>query len=267
MAALNQGWKYEVFGEGQSVMIALHGFNNAAGDFRVLLPSLGKKYTIYSFRLPFQNEADDNSTVDAQLTTAELKSMMEQFLERHQINKFSIIGYSLGGRIALQLISDFPGKVESAFLLAPDGLIFERWQKFVVRNKIGTSVYKSILHNPSPFLGMVRLMKKIRLIQPGLAEFIHRSLDTKEKRSLVWKTWAYFNNIHPDIGTVADTINKYTINFHMFFGRHDKVIPPSAGKKISARLDDKNCLHVVEIGHQMIRDKMNEHLIPYVNLK
>jgi len=45
--------EYEIIGDGDKTMFAFHGFGISAELFRNLESSLGKKYTIYSFNLPY----------------------------------------------------------------------------------------------------------------------------------------------------------------------------------------------------------------------
>ena len=61
---------------------------------------LGDKFTIYAFDvLHHGNSEHDGEPV----TENDLKELVKVFTKQHSITKFSLLGFSLGGRIVLQL--------------------------------------------------------------------------------------------------------------------------------------------------------------------
>ncbi len=254
-------WEYEFFGSGEENLLAFHGFGNHASDFKVFESSLGKKYKIISFNLPYHgNSTIDENTADTSISKSELKELFQLFLHQHQITKFSLMGYSLGGKIVLQLIELFPDQINTVFLFAPDG-IRNAWSNgFVTRNKIGKGIYQRIINDPSRFLRFVTMLKGMNLIHEKLSDFLHNSLNTREKRQQVWDVWMCFRDIIPDIQNIQNIINQHNISIHLYFGKYDRIIPPSIGESFVSRLKNKTGLHVIEMGHVMVREKMNEFL-------
>ena len=255
-------WEYETFGSGNEILLAFHGFGNSRSDFKIFESSLGKKYKIISFDLPYHGKSSiDKSVVNKTISKNELKELFEEFLNRQQIKKFSVMGYSLGGKIALQLIEFFPKQINGAFLFAPDG-IRNNWSNgFVTKSKIGKKIYKRIIDDPSRFFKLVKTLKSINIINPKISDFLHHSLATQEKRKQVWDVWVYFRDILPNIKKIQDIINENNISVHLFFGKYDTIIPPSIGKGFISQLKNKNALHIVDMGHVMIREKMNAYLL------
>jgi pimeloyl-ACP methyl ester carboxylesterase len=101
-------WGYECYGEGAEILLAFHGFGNAASDFKALIPSLGKKYKIVAFNLPYHG----NSTIDASVAIKSvskdhLAELTERILRIMGAEKFSLIGYSLGGKMFYSSLSFF----------------------------------------------------------------------------------------------------------------------------------------------------------------
>ena len=171
------------------------------------------------------------------------------------------MGYSLGGKLALQLIELFPDKVITAFLFAPDG-IRNNWSSgFVTNYGTGKKLFQGIIKDPSRFFRIVRMLQRISLIHEKLSDFIQNSLDTREKRQLVWNVWMCFREIKPNSSKIRAIINQHKIQMHLFFGKYDRVIPPSIGEQFVNKLTDKNCLHVVDMGHNLIKEKMNDYLL------
>ncbi len=254
-------WEYETYGSGTEILFAFHGFGNHCSDFKILEPSLGKKYKIISFNLPYHGKSFiDASVVDKSISKEELRELLLQFLLQHQVTRFSLMGYSLGGKIVLQLIELFPDQVNTVFLFAPDG-IKNNWSNgFVTRNKIGRGIYQRIINDPSRFLRFVKMLKQMNLVHEKFSDFIHHSLNTREKRQQVWDVWMCFRDIKPNISNIQYLVNEHSISIHLFFGKHDHIIPPSIGKNFIRRLKNKSALHIVDTGHIMLKEKMNYYL-------
>lgn len=255
-------WEYEVFGSGKETMFAFHGFGNNSSDFRILESSIGKKYNVISFSLPFHgNSRVDESAPMKTISKDTLKAMFRLFLDQHPTENFSLMGYSLGGKIALQLIELFPEKIKTVILFAPDG-IRNNWSNgFVTKYGTGKKIFQGIIQDPSRFFRLVRMLQRINLVHDKLSDFLQNSLDTRKKRQLVWDVWMCFREIKPNISKIQNLINKNKIHVHLFFGKYDKVIPPSIGEQFVKKLSDKNCLHIVDMGHNLVKEKMNNYLL------
>ena len=100
----------------------------------------------------------------------------------------------------------------------------------------------------------------MNLIHEKLSDFLHNSLNTREKRQQVWDVWMCFRDIVPNIPNVQSIINQHDISIHLYFGKYDRIIPPEIGESFVKGLKNKSGLHVVEMGHVMVREKMNEVL-------
>lgn len=261
-------WEYEKFGDGQEAMLAFHGFGNHSADFRVLEPSLGKKYKIYSFNLPFHgNSRIDEPALTKTIARETLKELFQLFLNQHQIEHFSLMGYSLGGKIVLQLVEFFPDQVQTVLLFAPDG-IRNRWSNgFVTKNKLGEKIFQHVIVNPSRFFRLVNMLKDMKLIHEKLSGFLQNALNTREKRQMVWDVWLCFRDIKPNISKIQELVNKHQINMHLFFGKYDKIIPPIIGEQFTDKLKNKNNLHVVDMGHNLVSEKMNDYLLRTISDK
>src|SRR5260370_41963530 len=98
-------WEYEVFGNGSEILLAFHGFANHPSDFKVFEPALGTKFKIISFHLPYHGPVpSDLSGKEISYSKEDLKQLFKKFFALNSIKNFSLMGYSLGGKIALQLM-------------------------------------------------------------------------------------------------------------------------------------------------------------------
>ncbi len=259
-------WEYEMFGHGDEMLLAFHGFGNHASDFETLEPALGKRYKIISFNLPYHGTSRiDDHILRRTISKDVLKELFQLFLHQHRVEKFSLMGYSLGGKIVLQLTEFFPEQVNAVFLFAPDGIRYTWSNGFVTRNAIGKRLYQRVIKNPTRFFNLVKMLQSMNLIHEKISDFLQNSLDTKEKRQLVWDVWICFRDIKPNISKIQELINEHGIRMHLFFGKYDRIVPPAIGRRFAKRLKDKHCLHVVDLGHNLIREKMNLYLQEILN--
>ena len=253
--------EYEIIGDGPKAMFAFHGFGTSSEIFRMLESSLGKRYTIYSFNLPYHGlSAVDHETLLHGIDPIQLKKYFKNFLWHIHFSYFSLLGYSIGGKIALKLIELLPDEVQNVFLFAPDGIKISFWYRFITRTMPGKWMYGRLMEHPHRYIRFVNGFARVRLVHNRTASFVRSTLDTKEKRELVYKTWHCFRQLDPDIRKIQNIINIKNLNFHLFFGRHDKIISPSIGKKFTSRLRNRNSLHILDSGHQLLKENVNEVL-------
>src|SRR5689334_12940171 len=110
--------EYEEYGSGALPLLAFHGFGNSGELFRVLEPSLGKKYRILAFNLPGHGESRlDAITAKRGISKEQLKNYFTHFLEGIKAEHFSLIGFSIGGKIALVLTELFQDRIKDLILI------------------------------------------------------------------------------------------------------------------------------------------------------
>lgn len=253
--------EYETIGNGKKTMLAFHGFGSSSGLFRILEPSLGKHFTIYSFNLPYHgNSHVSHQLAEKGITSKFLNNYFTKFLESISTNEFSLIAYSIGGKLALTLIGLFPEKIKEVFLFAPDGIKISPWYKFVTGTPPGKWIYKRLMHHPDRYLRMVNALERVKLLDSRTANFVKGTLNSPLRRMMVFNTWMSLKNIRPDMGHIRQTINSNRIRIHLFFGKYDKLIPPAIGIRFSKGLDQRDALHILDTGHQLIREKTNAEI-------
>jgi len=250
-------WEYETFGEGPDLMLAFHGFGNRASDFRVFAPALEKRFTILSFDLPFHGQSGPESgRKDATVSSRDLAGLAEAAAALTGHRRFSLMGYSLGGKIALQLVQSIPERIDTVLLFAPDGLKVGLTNAFVARSVIGQMLYRRVMRDPVWFFRRLQLMHAAGIVDTKIHDFIRESLSTPVRREMVWNVWRCFRDIRPSAQQVRLAVEQHPIRMHLFFGAYDKIIPPSIGKSFVRELKQPGALHIVESGHQLVREKI-----------
>src|SRR5215204_1593318 len=98
---------YQKAGEGSSIILCFHGFGEHGRSFEQLAAKI-EDYTIIAIDLPFHGQTNWNR--DKAFTTEDLINIIKACPEIHD-KSFGLLGYSMGGRIALSLYEILPQKV------------------------------------------------------------------------------------------------------------------------------------------------------------
>jgi len=252
---------YQTFGTGNKTMFTFHGFGRDGSDFKVLEPSLGKAYKIISFDLFYHGRSDfPDNPEGLDFNKEDMKEMINQYLFNNKIERFSLLAYSLGGRISLQIIELFGERIDSVVLFAPDGLHYTWGYNFVTKTDFGKNQFKKFIKHSGFFFFAIKLLNNIGVIKESVYKFLIMQLDNQTKREKVFDTHIFFRNIHPDLKNVVRIINNKKIKLHLFFGKYDSIIPAKYGYEFMKGIHDKNALHILESGHHLIKESVNEDL-------
>ncbi len=244
---------YQVYGTGKHALLAFHGFGRTGEDFSVFEQHLGRDFTIYAFDLPYHGKGLVTSgPKNPVFLKHDLYDLIHRFLEQHKLQTFSVVGYSLGGKMALGCLEVFKEKVINTYLIAPDGLKINPFHFFGTRTLTGRLLFEYITDHPALLFKTGSLLEKLGMINPKIVHFTRHHMDTKEKRKKVFHVWMLFRKFYPDLQRIAQVINKNNTGLMLFFGNFDSVIPPSLAKKLIHRLLQRNVVHILHHGHKLL---------------
>lgn len=246
---------FDKMGSGPSIIVCLHGFGENRNSFNVLENSLGKEYTLLCIDFPFHGNTEWNECLLQQ--PQEFLNIIEMIFEKTGFNsnfKFSLLAYSLGGRIALQFLQMIPERIERAVLIAPDGLRLNFWYWLGTQTYIGNKLFYTTMKNPAWFFMMTNFAHRVGLLNKSIIKFVHHYLDDKELRSLLYKRWTTLRKFKPDLANVRRNITAQRIPVRFVFGSYDRII---LDKRSDAfRADGENVkIIVLQAGHQLLKEK------------
>lgn len=240
---------YRKWGDGAKLLLAFHGYGDAADLFQPIAAYLSKEYTIYSFDLPHHGHSQWDEKM--KLTSAQLAEMTLQLLHDHGTGRCTLMGYSLGGRLCLAIMEQVPGAIDRMVLIAPDGLKKDPYYYFFTRSWVGQKIFRNLLERPEPYFKLMHLLKTLRLVHLKRYKFAMHFLQTTESRALLLQVWPGMSEIVPEPETLKNTIARYRIPITIFMGATDKIIPPASGRQFIAGLDTVK-LQLLERGHRII---------------
>ncbi|WP_409302314.1 2-succinyl-6-hydroxy-2,4-cyclohexadiene-1-carboxylate synthase [Peribacillus sp. SCS-155] len=116
MELLIDGVRYniEVTGEGEPLLL-LHGFTGSLKNWEFLIPIMGNQYKLIRVDIIGHGDTDkplDHTRYSVQQVSKDLKSILDHL----NIEKANILGYSMGGRLALSFACLYPEYVTKLIL-------------------------------------------------------------------------------------------------------------------------------------------------------
>jgi 2-succinyl-6-hydroxy-2,4-cyclohexadiene-1-carboxylate synthase len=95
-------------------VLFLHGFLGAANDWNACMAALKDQFHCIAVDLPGHGESVDVN--DAAYTLPGCAQAIIDTLDRLEIERCSVVGYSMGGRIGLYLANQFPDRINKLVL-------------------------------------------------------------------------------------------------------------------------------------------------------
>lgn len=256
---------YRTYGHGPLPVLAFHGFGRTGADFKVLENPLGAIVTLYCFDLHFHGQSPGYpERADVPFTPKELATYFTAFADKLNVPKLCLLGYSLGGRIALSLLEQVPERIERVFLAAPDGLKTRPWYRGLAASKLGRTLYKRFVVKPSVVHVLIKALRAVRLMNERMYRFLLGQTDSRTKRQLVHDVWLSYRLIEPDLSHVAANAQKHGIPIHLFFGTNDRVIRPAFGENLRKHAPDRVSQQELPFGHALLTGELGQAMAAYL---
>ncbi|WP_431212582.1 alpha/beta fold hydrolase [Puia sp. P3] len=244
---------YSVGGGGSRLLICLHGYGESAESFAFLEAALGDGYTLLAIDFPFHGETvwKDGFYFDPR----DLVAMLEEVTRGLAADgsPWTVLGYSMGGRIALHLLRMIPDKIGRLVLLAPDGLTMNPWYWLATQSRPGRSLFRFTMDHPHWLFGWLRAANKFKWVNPGIYKFTRRYIDDEKVRHELYARWTTMRGFRPDLGQLRSTIRERKIPVFLIYGRYDRIIIAKRGERFRNGIEDQCHLQLLPTGHQLLQ--------------
>ena len=246
-------FRYLTFGNGNILLIALHGFSNTGDIFLPLSNVLSEKYTVVALDLPYhgRTKIDGTNFRKADMITV-LKMIIELFPKCHATE---LMGYSFGGRLSLGVFDKINAR--KLWLLAPDGLEKRRgynrfpktFRRFIARR----------LEKPQSFLKILSWLESKKLVPTYSRQFMEYQLmnDTNRRRAMgSWMLTADFKSNRKDL---LRRLRKYEPEILLIYGKYDRIILADGGLSLAQQYE-KAKVKIVNTGHHVFGRELKKIL-------
>lgn len=243
---------YSLLGQCDEILLCIHGFAENADSFFSLAQRLSNKYTLVLIDMPLHGKSIWKE--DLLFTVEELAEIINT-IPVIANKKFSVMGYSMGGRIALTLYQYMPQRIKQLVLAAPDGIIINFWYRLATQTSFGNKLFYIVMKNPSGFFFITKMLKKLSLINTGVYKYADQYLKTANMRERLYNIWTIMRKMKPDIPFVKKLVAEYKTPVILIYGKYDKVIRYTTGEKFCIGIEEFCTLHILDCGHRVLHEK------------
>ncbi len=250
-------WHCHRYGHGPELVIALHGFARKGAQFdRLHLPK--GEYTVIAPDLPYHGQTDYPGTFN-QVNLLELVQYIVAtfFKDSDKPETFHLVGYSLGGRLALKVFPELKDQLQSLHLIAPDGL--NTSFAWLVENtpKNWKSWLRQRLERPSNLLLIAQNLQRAGLLNKWTLRYLEKQLGSDFNRARLFNTWQSIGDFSLRPGTLKTALQATAIPTVFYWGERDQVVPH---QRILPHLRNLSNVqtHLVQGGHEIVDEKLGK---------
>jgi pimeloyl-ACP methyl ester carboxylesterase len=253
---------YRQFGTGPTIVLCFHGFGEDSSTFDFLERSAAHLFRFYSIDLPFHGNTIWKEGLD--FTIQDLKQIIFAItgLRGNDENQVILMGYSLGGRIALSFYESFSGNIKKLVLLAPDGLKINFWYWLATQTWTGNRLFSFTMKHPSWFFGFLKMINKLKLVNASVFKFVKRNIGDPQIRRVLYQRWTTLRNISPHLDRIKSLVNENNTDVRLVYGKHDRIILSSVGERFKKGIEDHCSISMIHSGHQVLHEKHASEIIP-----
>lgn len=238
-------------GQGKEVLITFHGFGQTAEAMFPLTHGTGM--TCYHIDIFYHGKSFWPERL-GRLTPEKWHQVMEKFLAHHGIDRFSVAGFSMGGKFAMATATVFGAQVDQLLLLAPDGIQTSRWYNLANYPLMIRPYFRSMIVKPWRFYRLVNAAERAGLLDRGLSKFASMHMDTRKKRRRVYYSWIMFKPLAIPLRKVARSVRENRIRLMIITGRYDKIITTEGMQRLLRLVPDGEIVEL-ESGHNQLIEK------------
>ena len=252
---------YILWGTGDRVLLCFHGYGESADSFAFLEEAVGEQFTILALDLPFHGKTEwrDGLFLDPRDLVTILQGIISGLPGR--LPDWWLLGYSMGGRVALQLLELVPEKVRRLVLLATDGLQMNPWYWLVTQTGPGNRLFHWTMKRPAWLFFLLRTGHALRLVNPSIYKFTAHYVDDERVRGNLYARWTTMRGFRPRLSKTGVLIRQHRIPVALLFGNYDRIIRWQRGERFRRRNTPFCQLVLLPAGHQLLQPKFLEVIV------
>lgn len=248
-------------GQGDKLLLCFHGYSQSSNSFSFLEKKAEADYTMIAIDLPFHGKTTWNEGLN--FTPDHLLEIIQLTRREHQIKSDSIyiLGFSMGGRVALSLLQCTPDKIKKLVLIAPDGVKINFWYWLATQTNAGNKLFLYIMQKPGFMFSILKVANKLKLVNQSIYKFISFYIHDKQVRDDLYKRWTTMRSFRPDIEKIKSIITENKVFVKMLYGEHDRIIRFERAGKLRKGIECYCELKVIPAGHQLLNHQNTDTII------
>ncbi len=244
------------FGSGPELLIALHGFSDRARMFAVLEPALSENYTVVAVDWPLHGQTHWKPNT---FSKQDLLDIIRRILANNGKERFSLMGFSFGARLAQALLPDLVHQLNKLYLLSPDGVKTKGMSMAAHTPMWVRRLLYRILQKPDWFISLLNVGRKIGVAPPMIHHFLTNNLNRPERFRRTFGCWLAMNSFYLRRHTIQRILKESNLRTDVYIGLSDPMLRQATLKKLYEGLPAVRVFWLDE-GHRLIGEELGEHL-------
>lgn len=252
---------YSCRGAGSRILFAFHGYGESGDSFRFLEGALGGDFTMVAIDLPFHGATSWREGLF--LAPEDLLTVMSSISARlpGKEDGWWLLGYSMGGRVALQLFQLAPLRIRHLVLLAADGLQLNFWYWLATQTKAGNALFRWTMKRPAWLFFLLKTGHVLRVVNPSIYKFTAHYVDNVQVRQNLYARWTTMRGFRPDLAVVGRFIRQYETPVKLLYGSYDRIIRWERGETFCRPNAPYCSITLLQAGHQLLQAKFLEVIV------
>ncbi|MCB9305763.1 MAG: alpha/beta hydrolase [Lewinellaceae bacterium] len=248
------------FGEGDRLLIALHGFGDRARMFTVLKEALGQHYKVVAIDWPFHGQTDWKKN---DFTKQDLLEIIRGVLQDAGVERFNLMGFSFGARLAQAMLPELSPQLDKLYLLSPDG-IKTKGMSMAVRTPMWVRrlLYR-ILKKPGWFFSIVRFGKKIGLVPPLIHHFLTNNLNRPERFQRTFGCWLSLDSFYLRRRRIKAVLKETGLPTDVYIGKNDPMLGQQTLQRHFGGLPNVR-MFLLDQGHRLVGEELAAEMLAAV---
>jgi pimeloyl-ACP methyl ester carboxylesterase len=117
------------------------------------------------------------------------------------------------------------------------------------------------MKKPGWFLGFLKLLNKLKLVNASIFKFVNYYIGDAEVRRLLYTRWTTLRKLKPNLQKIKQLIRSTKTPLRLVYGKHDRIILSSVGEKMKKGIEEYCTLSIINSGHQVLHEKHSEEIV------
>jgi pimeloyl-ACP methyl ester carboxylesterase len=254
---------YYSSGTGPEIALCFHGYGEDGMLYHFFEKHAGNQYSFYAIDMPFHGQTKWNEGL--MFTQDDLSQIIKEILKRHkktEMQLLTLIGFSLGGRIALSYYQAHPEMIKKIVLFAPDGLKVNFWYWLSTQTLLGKKLFAFSMKKPGWFFSFLKILNKMGLVNASIFKFVNYYIGNAEARRSLYQRWITLRKLKPNLEKIKSVISLQKTPVRLVYGKYDRIILPVRGEKFQKGIENYCTVSVINSGHQVVHENHADQLLP-----
>jgi pimeloyl-ACP methyl ester carboxylesterase len=252
---------YYQYGTGNKLLLCFHGYGESGASFGFLEKYIAGDFTAIALDFPLHGQTiwSEGMNFDA----SDLLVIIDKIINSKSIpkQKKCLLGFSMGGRVALALMEHITEDIEKIILVAPDGLTISFWYWLATQTILGNRLFYLTMQYPGWFFFLLKIGNMLRIINQSVFKFASHYLHNKPIRTILYNRWTLMRKFRPNSKKIKQLVIHNQIPTKLLYGEFDRIIRYQVAEQFRIGIESLCTLDIIHSGHQLLLEKNAAHIL------